>query len=83
MDCLLDIETTQLSVLRVFDTGKQVWGFTIYGVISEHRNNGKTNYRFGTMAQIISILKTYQYSVKREYCKEYNTFINRNIFNLN
>ena len=82
MECLLDIKTTQLSALRVFDTGNKTWGLSIYGIVSEHRDNGKTNYRFGTMAQVISILKTYQYSVIREYCKEYNTFINKNVFEL-
>ena len=83
MECWLNIETTQLSVLRVFDTGKQVWGFTIYGIVSEHRNNGKTNYRFGTIEQVISMLKPYRRSVKREYQDTFDKFINETRFRLN
>ena len=78
MNCLLDIQTTQLNVFRVFDTGTQVWGLTIYGIVNGHRNGKRTNYRFGTMAQVISILKTYRFSVLREYQKDYDRFILEN-----
>ena len=75
MKCILDIKTTQLEILRVFDTETEVIGLKVYCLVSVRKNNHKTNYRLGTMAQIKSMLKCYRFSIEYGYREEYSKFI--------
>ena len=54
-----ELETSQCTV-KVFDTGWSVDFYKIYCIKSYHHKNGKVTTRFGTKAQIKSILKTYK-----------------------
>lgn len=71
---LLTIETCRLRRLMVFDTEKSFLGEQIYCVDTVD-NNGLSNIRFGNKTQLISILRTYKYSVKQEFKKDYEKFM--------
>ena len=75
MRLILKIETTQLGSMEVWDTETEMLGEKVYSIVGEKRRNGEKNTRFGNKVQTIGILKTYQYSVKREYKDLYKTFM--------
>lgn len=74
---LLNIKTSRLEILRVFDTETEIIGIKVYCLVSVRKDNHKTNYRFGTMEQMVQMLKTYR-SVEFGYREEYDNFINNN-----
>ena len=51
-------DTAQCKI-TVYDTKLEYHGHKIYCIESVHGSNGKTTLRFGTMAQINQIIKTY------------------------
>ena len=79
---ILDIATTQLKVLRVIETGLSPYGIPLYALVSVRNNHNYGNYRFGTMAQIISMLNCYHNSVLVGYRDEYDKFVSHNRFKL-
>lgn len=71
---LLTIETGRLRRLMVFDLQQHFLGEQIYCVDTVD-NNGLSNIRFGNKTQLIGILRTYKYSVKQEFKKDYEKFM--------
>ena len=58
MKLIDDFETCQCEI-KVYDTGFEVDFYHIYMIKSHHNKSGKITTRFGTKAQIKSIIKTY------------------------
>ena len=70
----LIIETGRLRRLMVFDLKQNFLGENIYCVDSVDLN-GLSNVRFANKTQLIGILRTYKYSVKEEFKKDYEKFM--------
>ena len=70
----LTIETVGLRRLMVFDTEKSFLGEKIY-CVDTIDNKGLSNIRFANKTQLISILRTYRYSVKEQFKKEYANYM--------
>ena len=64
MVCLLDTKTSQLEMLRVFDTEQEILGIRIYTIITKRHSNGKVTHRFGTWEQVKIMLRPYKVAVK-------------------
>lgn len=80
MVVILDTSTTQLDILKVFDTEEMVFDLRVYLVYTRRRDNGKVNRRLGTLEQVKSILRPYRNSVKDK--EQFDKFLNLTRFKL-
>ena len=59
-----DFMTKQCNVM-VFSTDTQIFGDTVWCIVSRHLNNDDVNVRFGNYEQIESIINTYH--IERQF----------------
>jgi len=74
MKILLRFETNRTRVLAIDSETSQL-GEEIYIIETVDLKTNKINIRFGNYVQMVSIIKTYKFSVDRKYQQQYDAFL--------
>lgn len=74
MKILLAFETNRTRVVAIDSLTSQL-GEEIYIIETCDLKTKKVNIRFGNYVQMVSIIKTYKFSVDRKYQERYNMFL--------